>query len=741
MGKPFFFFRFSVFLLLFSGVFLSTCSFADYVPGEVVVKFKKEAVNMQGTVQAIGAISTKSPSLKNALIDLGAQKIEKVFPDSSYQIPQGTIASVAPKKHDLSLFYLLVFNRNANIIELAKQLSALPNVEMAEPNYICKAFLTPNDPQYSSQWGLGKIQSTKAWDVTTGEASIIIAVVDTGVDYYHEDLAGKVVLGRNYVDNNNNPLDDEGHGTHVAGIASAISNNSIGISGTDWNAKILAIKVLDSGGEGTDVNVARGIDYAASHSANIINLSLGEYTRATLLEEAVASAYSAGCIVVAAAGNDNTSEKSYPAAFDNYVIAVAATDQNDVKSDWGIIQGAHYASNYGIWVDVCAPGTSILSTYPDNGYTRLNGTSMSTPFVSGLAALILSQNPSQSQATVRSRIETSCDSIEAVNPGYIGLLGHGRINCGNALGWYPSAIIHSPESGSYLSGTIEVIGTAQSSTILNYNLSIGSGYPAVLFEPLASGSSEVISGPLYSLNTKRKSDGIYTLKLICYNLSQFSSEAQNKVTIDNTNPSVSITYPTSMQQIDGTITIKGSVSDANLKSYTLGYDNGGSQVVLASSTEANLNNILCDWNTTGLKGNYTLVLTAIDKALNTSTVFVTVEALNGQNPATPSISGVPSSTPNPFNLSKSSITYIHYNLTTNLNTSIYIFNLNGELVYKKNYLSGQEGGKSGNNFVPWNGKDSVGNALDNGVYLYKIIADSSGGSKSIIGSGRLIIIN
>ncbi|MBA7512202.1 hypothetical protein ES705_04206 [subsurface metagenome] len=332
---------------------------------------------------------------------------------------------------------------------LKKYREDLNNVEYAEPNYIRKAFRTPNDTQMPSQWGITQIQAPDAWDTETGKASIVIAILDTGVDYDHEDLSGNMWddgggnCGKDFVNGDNNPDDDHGesHGTHCAGIAAAVTNNSTGIAGVSWKSKIMAVKVLYADGSGTLSDEIDGIDYAANNDADIISMSFGTtgYPIPSDLErDAINDAYSEGCLLVAASGNENQSYVAYPAAYDN-VIAVGATNQSDERCD-PVDWGAGYGSNYGAELDVVAPGHNILSTVQmgtgplGSNYDSMGGTSMATPFVSGLAALILSQLGGLAPSDVRRIIEKTADDIWP--PGLDQKTGWGRINAYNALTAY-----------------------------------------------------------------------------------------------------------------------------------------------------------------------------------------------------------------------------------------------------------------------------------------------------------------
>lgn len=278
-------------------------------------------------------------------------------------------------------------------------------VEFAELDYIAYAIATPNDPSFGNQWGMTKIQAPDAWNLTTGSSSVKVAILDTGIDQDHEDLAAKVVANRNFT--KSRTVDDQyGHGTHVAGIAAASTNNNKGVAGAGYNTSLMNVKVLGDNGSGNYSWIASGITWAADNGANVINMSLGGGSSSSALANAVNYAWSKGVVVVAAAGNSNTSSPSYPAYYGN-VIAVAATDKNDAKASF---------SNYGSWVDIAAPGVDIYSTLPNHNnriglknYGYLSGTSMAAPFVAGVAALVVARYPAWTNTDVRNRLLASTD--------------------------------------------------------------------------------------------------------------------------------------------------------------------------------------------------------------------------------------------------------------------------------------------------------------------------------------------
>lgn len=329
-----------------------------------------------------------------------------------------------------------------------------PNVEYAEPNYIAYAHFTPNDAYFSPyQWHLdnpayGGIHMQLAWDMSQGEG-VVVAVIDTGVAYEDyglfkraPDLASTVfVPGYDFVNNDTHPNDDQGHGTHVTGTIAQSTNNNMGAAGVAYKVSIMPIKVLNSQGSGSYADVAEGIRWAADHGAKVINLSLGGAQAATYLEEALAYAYNKGATIVAASGNDGANIVSYPAAYDQYVIAVGATRYDEARARY---------SNYGSSLDIVAPGgdTSVdqnrdgygdgilqqtFSGIPSNfGYYFFQGTSMAAPHAAGVAALIISKGVTTTPDGVREILQTTADDLGVA--GRDNIFGWGLINARAALG-------------------------------------------------------------------------------------------------------------------------------------------------------------------------------------------------------------------------------------------------------------------------------------------------------------------
>lgn len=331
-----------------------------------------------------------------------------------------------------------------DLAEAAADLQDRAGVAWVEPNYTFALDFIPNDPSYPAPQAsyLSRLEMPAAWDMTTARPEVIIAVLDTGVDMTHPDLFkafwlnfdelpgngidddrnGFVddVRGWNFAENNNQIYDDHGHGTHVSGIAAARINNGLGIAGMAGAATIMPVDVF-GGGIGTYEDLIRAMIYATDNGAHVINMSLGASSYSLGEEAAVDYAWAHGVVVVAAAGNTGRETFHYPAAHP-HAIAVASTTASDTLSGF---------STRGAWVDVAAPGSSIYSTFPNNRYGALSGTSMATPHVAGLAALILARNPTLTPDEVRALIEGTADDLG--DPGWDIAFGNGRINARRAL--------------------------------------------------------------------------------------------------------------------------------------------------------------------------------------------------------------------------------------------------------------------------------------------------------------------
>lgn len=324
---------------------------------------------------------------------------------------------------------------------------ARPGVQFAQPDFKVSLASTPNDPSFGSLWGLDQISAPAAWNASTGTGRTIVAVIDTGVAYNHPDLqanmwrnAGEIagngidddrdgyvddVYGYDFANNDANPMDDNGHGTHVSGTIGAVGNNGIGVSGVDQHAKIMALKFLDSSGSGYLSNAVRAVNYAVARGAKVINMSFGGGGYDAAMATALANARTKGVIVVIAAGNDGTNNDSSPVYPANYagenLVAVAATDSNDKLASF---------SNYGkSTVDIAAPGVSIYSTLPNGKYGTYSGTSMATPHVAGAMALVWDAHPTWTYKQVIASVLNSAERLTALT----GKVATGRLDVAKAI--------------------------------------------------------------------------------------------------------------------------------------------------------------------------------------------------------------------------------------------------------------------------------------------------------------------
>lgn len=317
--------------------------------------------------------------------------------------------------------------------DVAAELSELPCIAWAEPDGPVYAAMQPNDPHFAdNQWNMDLINTPVAWDISQGTDEVVIAIIDTGIDLGHPDLADKIVAGIDLVNHDDVAQDDHAHGTHVAGIAAAIGNNGQGVAGVDWNSRLMPIKILNAAGGGYMSDLAQGIIWATDHGADVINMSVASLSNSQTVREAIEYAHIHGVALVAASGNAYQMGylTIYPAAFD-HVIAVGAIGANSEHSSY---------SSAGSFVDVAAPGghsnvgPTIYSTFWQNGehtYNFAEGTSMAAPHVTGLAALLKAVNPDLTPDEIETAIESTAADLG--EPGWDELFGSGRIDVAAAL--------------------------------------------------------------------------------------------------------------------------------------------------------------------------------------------------------------------------------------------------------------------------------------------------------------------
>jgi subtilisin family serine protease len=406
----------------------------DYLDGAIWVKLKNNSIVKKEVSKTKGPIHNNTVDLSNYGF---FQQIK------GYKIESAEISFPLAKDPLIKNVIRIQIGDINKVDEMIQILGKSENVEYAERVPLLRSTLSPNDTYYTPgyQWSLFKVNAASAWDISTGNSSIKVAIVDDAVQITHPDLVNSIYTNTNevpnngidddnngYVDdingydvaNNDNDPNPDGssydHGTHVAGISGASSNNNTGVASIGSGVSIVPVKSTNSASVVS--HGYEGIYYAVAANADVINMSWGGSGSSTTAENLINSAYNSGAVLVAAAGNDDVTTIFYPAGYAN-VIAVASSSSNDSKSSF---------SNYGAWIDISAPGSSILSTVVGGSYDYKSGTSMASPMVAGLAGLMLSHNPGLTQAEVKSCILNTATDIDGLNPSYTGQLGAGRID-------------------------------------------------------------------------------------------------------------------------------------------------------------------------------------------------------------------------------------------------------------------------------------------------------------------------
>ena len=414
---------------------------AQSAPAKQVFRGQEVLVSFAPKTGEMGNLS--SATTDSLAIPESAQ-VKQTFDNGSVGVISTSIQSFASSSEDI------VEANEAEISALCDELQrANPDVALrCEPNYVVRSDITPNDTQFSSLWGMLSIQAPSAWDVTTGSPNITVAVIDTGIEYTHPDLSENIATnageipsngidddrngfiddyyGYDFINNDGNPMDDHYHGTHCAGTVGARGNNARGVAGVAWNVKLMPVKVLSSTGSGSYASVIGGINYAVKRGVKVLSMSLSGSAYSQALEDAIINARNNGVLIVAAAGNSALNTDIYPAypaaSTQDNVLSVAATASGDVLASF---------SNWGpTSVDVAAPGADILSTYLGGQYAWASGTSMATPHVAGMAAMVLSVNPTLSYGQVKSILLGTVDPIGSLSGK---MVSGGRVNLKNAV--------------------------------------------------------------------------------------------------------------------------------------------------------------------------------------------------------------------------------------------------------------------------------------------------------------------
>jgi|GEM_PF-2328925 len=630
---------------------------------ELIVRFYSLP---SGTVSVNG---TQSTSINSLFARYG---VVEVIPAAKTRDMMTTGAGASTS----NVYKLVLSGANScSISDIAEEFSRDPAVVYAEPNYLFRVCRTPNDPYYKKQWGLAKIGASGGWDAIFGDPDRIIAVIDTGIDFSHYDLQSNIWNnideipdngldddGNGYVDDHrgwdfvsvhpdwvedgedpgpedNFPSDFAGHGTHVSGIAAGRANNSLGTAGMTWDCKVMPLRAGYAASDGYGYleyfDAGRAIIYAADNGADVVNMSWGGLENSSYIQDSIEYAYSKGCVLVASAGNvisEYATDPYYPAYYPE-VLAVSATDEDDMLSIWNFL----VFSNFGSWVDVCAPGTYVLSTIPGGSWGYYSGTSMSAPFVAGLAVLIKSRYPHLDNDQVMRRIKETADPIDHLNPDFLhGQLGSGRINAHRALGRVMTSISY-PGNGAVVCSKMIIKGMASVEDFYSYRMDYGMGSSPHYWYPIIGERFEPVEGGNLAVWDATGLQGEYTIRL--------------------------------------------TVTDVSGESYV-----SSSRVVLSSSAD--------------------------------------VEIIGDALPF-----------PNPFDPGASMSSMIRYELghvpPEGVNVEIRVYDLTGTLLFReKNYSSGP-----GFDEIHWDGTDSFGRVVGNGVYPFYLVAD-----KKVIGRNKIAVI-
>jgi subtilisin family serine protease len=637
-------------------------------PGEVLVKLRSIQHANSLHSSSLRALSTPGTALDAGSVAV-TQTLSRFSVHEAHRLFRGASEPTMQRTFRL--------RAGGDVDGLIAALGALPEVEYAEPNYVAHSVLTPNDPYFATSgawgqsfrdlWGLQNINAPTAWNTTQG-SGVVVAVVDTGIDYNHPDIAanvwqnpGEVGLdaqghdkrtngidddnngqvddwrGYNFAYLTNDPNDDFGHGTHVAGTIAAIANNGIGIVGVAPQAKVMAVKGLDGSGSGTFAELANAVHYAAFNGARVINASWGALTNAqsqTLLDAIAYAHDTKGAVFVASAGNDASDVGTqgngfFPASARNAITVSAFTH----------LDALAYFSNFGEKIDVAAPGGgdtdptgaifdpqySVLSLLAQNAnanisqngqldiggsYLRIAGTSMAAPHVSGAAALLFAKFPSWSPEQVRQALRKGATDVGP--PGFDFNSGYGRIDAAASLAQPAPLAVHLVAPGATVVGLTQtaVVGTVLGTGLASWQLAWGVGASPTSWTTLTTSTAAVNNATLATWNLGAVPDGLATLHLTATTTDGRSYDDLMAVMIDN----VAITSPdptlvTSFQS--GPITLIGTAAPSGFSSYRVdihganeGWLTNPAVVLTGGGTQPVRSGTLATWNPSGLPADH-----------------------------------------------------------------------------------------------------------------------------------------
>ncbi|AHE97726.1 S8 family serine peptidase [Thioalkalivibrio paradoxus] len=498
---------------------------------------------------------------------------------------------------------------------VAHALSRNPAIKFAEPDYLVELSQTmPNDPHYDNAWHLPKIEAPTAWTVSKGDG-IVVAVLDTGIEAEHPDFAGKLVTGWNAVSQNDDISDIHGHGTRVAGTVGAATDNAIGVAAVGWNAMVMPIRVSNrTDGAAYSSDMARGLTWAADNGAHVANMSYMSWQHSTV-QSAAQHVRNHGGVVFGAAGNGGTDAGASPTP---YVVVVAATASNDSRTSW---------SNFGDYVDMAAPGSSIVTTSVGSGYASVSGTSFSSPITAAVGALVMAANDQLAPAQIEQILFDSAVDLGAA--GWDPYYGWGRVDAGAAvmMAWSgevdrvaPEVAIASPADGAVVESDVLVkVAATDDVGVSRVDLYVGGRLLG----------SETVAPYEFLWDTEQEPEGTVRLRAEARDAAgnvgvheidvTVQHPAEEPPPVDDEAPVATITSPTDGTQVSGTTRLSASATD-NVGVTRIELSVNGS-VQCASNSDS----VQCNWNTRRLpNGAYTIAAHAMDAAGNIGSTSITV---------------------------------------------------------------------------------------------------------------------
>ncbi|MCP5526224.1 MAG: tandem-95 repeat protein [Verrucomicrobiales bacterium] len=546
-------------------------------PAEVLVRFRASA-GSPGRARALAEVGLRAEALPRRRHDAASPSLQGGTPGFFQQLVR----------------YQL--HPETSVGEAVHRLRRHPEVVYAEPNYLLRLCVepdpatSPDDFELPRQWNLentGQLNGTPgadvsapaAWAITRSARAVRVAVIDTGIDYFHPDLEANVWInageipgngedddGNGYIDdlhgfdfvsNDGDPMDDQTHGTHVAGTIGALGNNRIGVAGLCWEASLMAIKAFNERGEASVADVVEAIEYAVANGARLINASWGQPEQSLALLDAIRLADEAGVLVISASGNSRTDEPHYPAALEE-VVSVGATNNKDERARF---------SNFGPTVDLAAPGEIVLSTAPNARYEYLSGTSMAAPHVTGVAALVLGLHPDFTNAELVNVLRNAVDETRVDK-----LIGTGRLNAFKAVRVtrpLPTARLQAP---AVVSGVLTLAGTATAEAFAAYRVEVGEGLHPDTWTAVYEGTAPVVNGELVrDYRTDALHEGVHSFRLVV--VDDTGQTAFDRVAATVRNVEISSPQHTDILRAGPVVELRGTVYGAG-RHYRIEYGRG-----------------------------------------------------------------------------------------------------------------------------------------------------------------------